>query len=280
MILRRLMMGLLLLTASVVHAEVNLVFGLYSNDRPSVLVRQFKPVIKELERNMTAILHEPVRIRLEITKTYEEAVQLLVDGQFDFARFGPASYITAKDIDPNIKIIALETVDNSKVFYGLLIVDEDSDITDVESIKGSSVAFGDKESTIGRYLSQQFLTNNDITADDLDTFIYLGRHDLVGEAVIDGKYDVGALKEGTYENLVERGADLRIIAKFPNVTKPWVASPKVEPLILGVMKASLLLINDPAVLKRLKIDGFTIGDDSDYNVIRDSLENNFLFFED
>ena len=40
-----------------------------------------------------------------------------------------------------------------------------------------SFAFGNSRSTIGRYLSQNYMMSEGIYADDLIDFSYLGRHD-------------------------------------------------------------------------------------------------------
>lgn len=257
----------------------NLTFGLYTNDRPSALIRQFTPILNELESRMEEILEENVTIDLKITKTYDDAILLVADGTFDFVRFGPVSYTQAKEMNDGIRIVASESVEGEKVFYGIIATHENSDIETVADIKGSRFAFGAENSTIGRFLAQNFLVENEIFESDLLAYSYLGRHDLVGISISSGVYEVGALKENTFNSLVDVGHNLKELTRFPNVTKPWIVSSTMDERVADAMSKALLSIDNPKILSRLNIDGFLYADDSDYDIIRTSIDDNSLFFK-
>ena len=259
-------------------ADIELIFGLYTSDKPSAMVQQFRPSLHILEERLTALLSEPVKIRTHVAKSYGDGLQDLVDGTVDFARFGPASYVLAKQQEPGLSIMAIEKKDGIKVFFGIICVREDSDITDVSQLRGRTFAFGDENSTIGRYLSQLYLLKNGIAAQDLAGYDYLGRHDLVGSAVATGRYDAGALMERTFQELVKSGMPIRAIARFPNVTKPWIARAGLPERIKMALSQTLLTLDDPVALDALSKDGFVAGDDADYNVIREAMERNGEFF--
>ena len=273
---------LLLLGIASAHADapLRLNFGVYSANKPSAMVRVFKPVLRELETRMSARLGREVDIRMQIARDYERGVTDLTEGRVDFSHFGPASYVEAKKLNPAIDILAMENTNDSKVFYGIIAVAEDSELTSVEELHGRSFAFGDEGSTIGRFLSQLYLEKNGIRAGNLSRYDYLGRHDKVGTAVGAGDFDAGALNEKTFKKLVAGGEKIRELARFPNVTKPWIARSGLDPVIAEALRASLLEIDDPDVLVELKIDGFLSGDDSDYNDIRQAIDENDAFFSD
>lgn len=258
--------------------SINLTFGIYTTDRPSTLIRQFAPVLREIERKMEDTLDENVTFDIKITKSYDDAIQLLADGTFDIVRFGPVSYITAKEMTPGIKIVALENIGGNKEFYGIIATRENSNIEVIDDLVGATFAFGNQSSTIGRYLAQKFLMDHGITDGELAEYAYLERHDDVGKAVADGKFSAGALKENTFQFLVDSGLPLKELARFPNVTKPWLASQKVPQRVVDAMTAALLSITDPKILAKAKVDGFLVGDDSDYDIIRDAITWNYLFF--
>lgn len=270
---------LLLFNSILAHADTVLNFGLYTSDKPSEMVKQFRPVLNALETGLSRLLDEPVIINLQVASSYKKGVAALVKGEVDFARFGPASYVNAKKQDPGISIIAIESKNGSKIFNGIICVRTDSAITRIEDLKGKSFAFGDSQSTIGRYLAQAYLNQNGITANELSAYEYLGRHDRVGSAVAAGKFDAGALKEGTFKKLVKKGAQLRAITVFPNVTKPWISRSALPPGIFKALQKTLLALKDPAALKALRKDGFLAGSDEDYDRIRRAIENNPEFFE-
>ena len=260
-------------------SDIQLAFGVYTSDKATAMVKQFRPVLNALEAKMTEKLKEPVQIRMQISKDYQQGLSNLVEGRVDFSRFGPSSYILAKQNNPGIKILAVESNNGGKTFNGVICVHNDSHIHSATDLTGKSFAFGDENSTIGRYLSQSYLADHNITASTLDSYSYLGRHDKVGAAVGSEQYDAGALKESTFNKLVNKGAPLRAIARFENVTKPWIASSTLEPKIAVSLKESLLELADPKALKALKKNGFLPGNDSDYERIRLAMADNRFFSE-
>ncbi len=271
-----LLAGLLISTA---QAEIVLKFGVYTSDKPTTMVRMFRPILDVLEQRLTEKLGEAVGIKLHVANNYDQGIDNLVSGLVDFGRMGPASYVLSKDRNPDLKIIAMESKKGKKIFYGIICVQDDSDIESLEQLKGKSFAFGNERSTIGRYLSQYMLSESGVYADDLVDYKYLGRHDRVGSAVGARQFDAGALKESTFKKLREQGVKIRELARFPNVTKPWIASSKLNSEIFTALREVLLSIEDPAVLKALKKQGFLPAQDSDYASIRDSMLSNSEFFQ-
>ena len=220
-----------LLLLSTTHATArSLSFGVYAADSPTTVVAQFRPVLNVIEKRLAALLKEPVTIKMQIAPTYKAGVDDLVNDRVDFSRLGPASYIAAKQANAQLSILAMESQKGQKRFQGVICVAEQSPITTLSDLKGKRFAFGNPRSTIGRYLVQLHLMQAGIHARDLGSYAYLGRHDTVVLAVASGRYDAGALKQSTFQRLVEQGSRLRVLAAFDNVTKPgspakgWKAS--------------------------------------------------------
>ncbi len=271
-------LAILHISPGVASADILLKFGVYTADKPTAVVQQFRPILNAIESGMTQQSGENVRIKLQVAKSYEDGIRDLVEGKVDFSRFGPASYIEAKQTNPKISILAIESKKGKKQFLGIICVAKDSTIKNVRELAGKRFAFGNQKSTIGRYLSQQYLLKHNIKASDLANYEYLGRHDKVGTAVAIGKFDAGALKESTFKKLVKKGEHIRAIASFPNVTKPWIARSGLPKKIKEALSDVLLDLKDPDVFKHLKKDGFLRGTDDDYSIIRASIHNNHKFF--
>lgn len=265
------------LTATSAKSDINLVFGTYATDKPTAVVMQFRPFLDHLSEAMSAQLGERIVIRMKIAKEYETGINDLVDGKVDFARFGPASYVTAKDLNPDIRIVAMELKNGKKRFKGIIAVHQDSSISSLSDLKGQSFAFGDRLSTIGRYLSQSHLIDAGITGDKLSNYEFLGRHDLVGTSVGSGKYTAGALKEGTFNSLVAAGEPIKALVVFDNVTKPWLTRAGLEPEIYKAMQAAILLMDDPEILSSIAKDGFAIGAHEDYDFVRQAMRHSENF---
>lgn len=270
--------ALALVVAEPSRAAISLVFGSYAEDKPSAMVEQLRPTLDVVEKTLTKMLGERVEIRLQVMRGYDEGVDLIVSGGADVMRLGPASYVVAKARNPGIEILAVENNRGAKTFDGVICVRSDSSITDLQQLKGKSFAFGNEESTLGRYFAQLYLARAGLHARDLLRYEYLGRHDRVGAAVGSGLFDAGALEETTFGALVRSGVPIRAITRFPNATRPWVARARLDERLERALRQALLQVKEPEALAALRFEGFLEGDDSDYELTRQAIEQNARFF--
>ncbi|NIA68089.1 PhnD/SsuA/transferrin family substrate-binding protein [Pelagibius litoralis] len=266
------------LGSSPTEAKVVLTFGTYAPDKPSAMVAQLRPTLDAIAREATAVLGEEVEIRMQLVKGYEAGVALIVNGEADFTRLGPASYIFAKDENDGLTVLAMENKNGAKSFDGVIAVHRDSTLTEVSQLRGRSFAFGSKRSTLGRYFSQLTLMQAGLLARDLKRYEYLGRHDKVGRAVGSGLFDAGALEETTFQKLVDKGVPIRALTKFSNSTRPWVARAGLDQRVRDALRQALLNVDDRGALRALRFDGFFEGNDSDYEPTRDAIRRNPQFF--
>ncbi|SLN42126.1 Phosphate-import protein PhnD precursor [Roseovarius albus] len=259
------------LQTSVTNAEIQLTFGTYTADKPTTTVKKYKPFLDYLAQEMSEILEEPVFIKMKIASDYEAGINQLVSGKVDFARFGPASYVTAFTRNDGIRIIAMEAKKGKKRFKGVIVVHADNEMQTLAELSQHSFAFGSELSTIGRYLAQSYLIQAGVTSNDLSNYAYLGRHDRVGMAVGSGKFTAGALKESTFKKLVEQGVPLRPLFEFDNVTKPWIAAVDLDPAVTAAMRQVMLSAEDKEAIQNVSKGGFLTGTDSDFNLIREAM---------
>ena len=138
-----------------------------------------------------------------------------------------------------------------------------------------SFAFGNKNSTLGRYFPQALLAKNGFNQSYFKKSKFLARHDKVASAVVAGDYGLGSIKNGTYKKYRKRG--LISIAKMKNITKPWVSHPKVSPQLLATIQA--VMFDQKAKSKRrkkaykkLKVKGFFAAEDKEFTFVREKME--------
>ncbi|GAB4149195.1 MAG: hypothetical protein Fur0037_17510 [Planctomycetota bacterium] len=254
-------------------AETHISFGVYSYKKATDVYKSFEPVITTLQSSLVERLGRPVVIDLRIEKTYEECLDRFVEGKIDFVRFGPASYVLAKERNKRVELLAAEQEGGKKECQGVIAVRVDSPIRTLADLKGRSFAFGDDQSTIGRYLSQALLVESGIRARDLKSYQYLGRHDIVFKAVEIGDFDAGAMHINVFTALNGKEPKLRILgAPFPNAGKPWIARAGLDPVLRTALADSLLAIRDENVLASLKVDGFLKASDRDYDPVRKGMK--------
>jgi phosphonate transport system substrate-binding protein len=239
-------------------------FGVYTADKASAVVEEFAPILDDLEKAISDKLARPVKIELDVFSKYEEGVAAIADGRVHFSRLGPASYITAKEMNPELELLAMESKKGSRVFHGVIAIHRDCEITTLAELKGKSFAFGNQLSTIGCYLSQAELLKAGLKGTDLEKFEFLDRHDIVGMAVVAGDFTAGALKDSTFKDLVDQGQPIKALMEFENVTKPWVVHPSLDREVLDALRSTLLEMKTSSVSK----DGFLPASDSDYESIR------------
>ena len=264
--------------ASISESIPTLTFGVYTSDKPSEMYKKFKPMLRYIEDEIATRIEDSPQIKLVIYKTYELALEAFINGEVDFVRFGPASYVIAKDRNPEVRLLAIEENKGKRRFNGIILVRDDSPFASLEDLRGSSFAFGDENSTIGRYLSQAELVEAGISVAELESFDYLGRHDRVVAAVLHGKYDAGAAKESTFAKYSEKG--LRALKAFDNVTKPWVARSNIAEDHFVALQDVLLNTSNPEILKTFSksLSGFAPCEDSEYDFVRKGMERSKEFF--
>ena len=262
-----------LVTTAVAAAQspTRISFGIYSFRKPTEVWKQFQPVTVELSRLVTAHTGAEAVVELLVTKTYEECLDSFVAGKIDIVRLGPASYVLAKSRNPEVQLLAAEREDSHGV--GLIVVRVDSPYHKLSDLAGKRFAFGDSQSTIGRYLAQAELAQSGIFGRNLASYAFLDRHDIVFKSVEIGDHDAGALHADTFKELNEKATNkLRVLHSFDNVPKPWVARAGLDGKITSALTASLLELHDPAALKALKVPGFTKTSDSEYEIVRKGME--------
>lgn len=110
---------------------------------------QHQPLLEELR----AVLGIPVEIY--VPPSYGAVVEGLISGAIQLARLGPASYVAAKNGDPQVTAFATYVhkanayQEAGAFYYSLLIVRADSGISDIASLRGKRLSLVEPQSTSG-----------------------------------------------------------------------------------------------------------------------------------
>lgn len=259
-------LALSLIAASAAAQPQVLRFGSYASERPSEELRKLEPFQKYLE---TSLKNQGMKIQVElrIFATYEEGISAIADGDIDFARLGPVSYVVAKQRNPSLLLLAGEEHEGDKEFPAVIVVDKDSPIKKVADLRGKRFAFGDPSSTSGRYLPQAELVKAGVTAKNLYSFEYLGRHDKVVFAVASGRFDAGGTNANTFAKYAE-SKHLRELVRYPSPTHAWAARGKLDPAVVKALRKALLDMTDERLKELIDRNGFLPATDADYDGLR------------
>lgn len=212
-----------------------------------------------------------VKIKMRIFPRYELAIDAARRGATDFARLGPVSYVVTKQQNPNIQLLAMESSHGEKFFNGVILVALNSPLKQLSDLKGKRFAFGEVNSTTGRYLAQEALMQAGITSRSLAYYEYVGRHDKVAFAVSAGNYDAGAVNESTLKKYGQ-SKGLRQLAAFRSPTHAWVARSGLDVNVVESLRKALLEMKGDA-LKYIGRDGFLPAQDAEFDSLRSSMLN-------
>ena len=238
------------------------------DENASELIKQNKKLQLYLEDRLDK------KIELVVTTDYSSMIEAMRFGRLELAYFGALSYVMAKERS-EIEAFAAQMKKGSIMYHGVIIVNKDSMISNILDVRGKTMAFGDPASTSSHLIPRaHLLLNAKLDIDDYKP-VYLGSHDAVALSVQNGNADAGGLSKKIFEHLVEREMisldKVQVIAisnPFPNY--PWTMQSNLDSELKDKIKQAFYDLDDPAITKPLKADGFLPVTDSDYDVVRET----------
>jgi phosphonate transport system substrate-binding protein len=213
-------------------------------------------------------------------------------GDIDIALMGPLGYLR---LDPKAKAqLLLRTVRNGKSTYRSIIFGPPSSkLTSLESLKKSKtplkVAWVETSSATGYVIPKAIMIQSGINpAQAFETQDFLGSHDAVCKAVMEGKYDLGATFSDGAANtskvtgcvgaLGKKADTLRIIAMssdVPNdvlVSAPKFSQGKVDAIVAAAKAAGATADGKKSLQAALLAEGVADVKDEDFAPIRKALD--------
>ena len=153
----------------------------------------------------------------------------------------------------------------------MIVVRDDSDIKNINQLKGKSFAFGDKRALLQRAA----VVGAGIKLEELGSYEFIGHYDNIASAIMHGDFEAGILKDTMAFKWNKKG--LRILYKSPHLPPYNVAVSKtVSPELREKITKAFLALDgsNPEHLKVIKAldkkyNGFSKTSDKEYDVIRD-----------
>ncbi len=244
-----------------------LMMGVIPLESPAEMHRRFSPLAEYLGRKIGR------RVELSVAVDFAKTIKDLADGTTDLAFLTPTTYIEARNAcDAMLLVKALRN--GVPAMHAVIAVRKDSGLTRIGELKGKRFAFGDRMSTTSYLIPRSMLADAGIGLDDLKTYAFLGHHDDVAKAVLEGEYDAGGLRESTAKAFADRGLSvIKTSIEIPEfnicVSKNLdrSAAEEIRKALVALDRkngeqARVLALIDP------DYTGFIAAEDSDYNGIR------------
>ncbi|HWN68418.1 MAG TPA: PhnD/SsuA/transferrin family substrate-binding protein [Haliangium sp.] len=240
--------------------------GVQAWDMPSRVEESFEPIEQALAG---ALMHHGAGRSVEIVPfaIYGELLAAVTQGYVDVARMESASYLTARQREPGITLLALERSARGTPRQGMIITSAYASIDTLDDLRGKTFAFGDEYAAIGRYLPRAALLAAGLRAPDLGAMSFLRRGDKIAAAVRLGEFDAGVVSAETFRRVNVDGS-LRVLAPLADAPRPWVARAGLERQLVGTLTAVLLDLHDAPCLRALDAAGFAPAAQDTYEPVR------------
>lgn len=246
--------------------------GLVPYLAPDTMVQVHQKLADHLSRSLS------VPVELVSGESYGDAIDRLERGEFDLVELSPLAYAEASS-RVKLRCLVQSIADGSATASGYIFVRDDSPRRTLADLKGASFGFVDPMSTSGSLLAKKLLRDSGFDLEkDLGKTEYLGNHEAVLMAVLEGRIDAGATYQGSFNSLRRaKGIDpltFRVIAKTPRTPRDiFCVNANVPAEVANAITAAMLpmTVRDRVgreVLRPLNLNGFQPADDSAYDVIR------------
>jgi phosphonate transport system substrate-binding protein len=221
-----------------------------------------------------------VNIHLTIMSRYGEVIKrfktLKLDGAF-LTSYTATMGIKALHLEPVVNPVNLNGTSTSR---GYLFVRKDSGIHNVDDMRGKSIVFVDPATMEGYLFPLAYLEGHgvkDITQ-YFTRFDFSGSHESAIFAVLDGRADIGAAKNTTFDKLAHNDPsiqqELEILAQSPEVPEITLCLRKEIDQSLRERLAAILLNMDKTeaggkVLAQFKAQRFVKANIADFDRIEE-----------
>lgn len=219
-----------------------------------------------------------VPVELVVAESYLDVVDRGTSGDVEAVMLSPYTYALAME-KKRLPCLVQMIGDGSATAAGYIVVRDDSPIRTVSDLPGTRFGFVDRNSSSGYVYAVKTMLDQGVDPHKhLGSIEFLGNHEAVLMAVLEGRVDAGATYQGSLTSL-KRSKDIdplsfRIIAKTERTPRdilcvktelPAVVRDEVQRLLL------LLTVRDRVgreILTPMSVNGFQPPDDAAYDGVR------------
>lgn len=232
--------------------------------------KRFAPLTEHL-RNILGI-----EVEAFSASDYAGIITAMAHQHIDFAYFGPKSYVEASEKAGAQALVMELNKEKQPGYTGIIIVRKDSDMMQLDDIKGRVFAFTDPNSTSG-YLVPNVLFARDLKVKPEDYFKqvkFSGSHGASILAVKNKAIEAAATNNIDLDRMIEKGQvaadDFRILWRSELIPgAPMAARRDLPQSLKAAFTGAMLMFNaDKAGLEKLQNGGYQYTDDSTYDIIR------------
>ncbi|MEN9787611.1 MAG: hypothetical protein RLZZ299_2875 [Pseudomonadota bacterium] len=243
--------------------------------REDVLLATYEPLRAWLE----AAWGVPVTLR--VAPSYDTLGAWLRSGEVDVGQFSPYAWVRTGATAAGLVPVVSTVTEGGDTGAGYIVVRDDSAITRLDQLRGRRLACVDPGSASGYLMPLALLRARGLDPErDLAARDALGNHESVLLAVLDGRYDAGAVYQGALDALTRsRGIPpyrFRIVGKTGRMphdllaVRADAATGFADSLRTHLLGLNVLTVEGRRVLDPASVHGFAPVQDSSYDGIREA----------
>lgn len=215
--------------------------------------------------------------KIHFTPDYACTVDELGEGVIQFAALGGLSHVIAHEKYDAIDLARGLNEKGRGEYRAIIITQPDSDIYEIEDIRGQSFCFGSYYSTQGHLIPRKMLEDNNISLSDIGEYTYSDSHMDTAKAVIAGEYDAAGVQDTLAQSLASEGL-VRIVAYSDYYPSSGISANKdVDPELVEAVEKALLVFDPEGKHAMNLVDwdrsempcGFIEAHDEDYAQLRE-----------
>jgi phosphonate transport system substrate-binding protein len=218
-------------------------------------------------------------------RSYKEINDLIKNNEIDFAFVCGGAYIDGNS-EFGMKLLVVPVVNNNTTYNSYIIVQNESNYSDITDLRGKKFAFSDPLSNSGQLYPAYRLYLINETPDSFfgkdelgkTNWFYTYSHDNSIIAVAQKLAEGAAVDSLVYMDMKETHPDIIAKTRIIEISPPFgippiVVSKDIDPLLDEKLRNIFLdMSNDEEgkkILANIRIDRFTIINDNSYNSIRE-----------
>ena len=253
-------------------AEEELLIGLIPEQNIFKQFEHYLPLAEYVQKRTG------IKIELTILSRYGDIIDRFTQRGMEGAFFGDltgALAIKKLSVKPLVKPVR---VDGSTSVHGYIIVRKDSGINSVADMRGKIIAFVDRATVTGYLFPIVYLRENGVK--DIETFFtehyFTGSHDAAVYAVLDGRADIGCVKDSIFKNMIKNDPsikdELKVIATSSAMPESTLCVKDDLPEhIIKILKETLLNMNKDEeglkILKKMGLQRFSEAKEEDFKPV-------------
>jgi phosphonate transport system substrate-binding protein len=224
-------------------------------------------------------------VKIDQRKSYQEINDLIKNNEIDFAFVCGGAYIDGNS-EFGMKLLVVPVVNNNTTYNSYIIVQNESNYTNLTDLRGKKFAFSDPLSNSGQLYPAYRLYLINETPDSFfgkdeqgnNNWFYTYSHDNSIIAVAQKLAEGAAVDSLVYDDMKETHPDIIAKTRIIEISPPFgippiVVSKDIDPFLEAKLRDIFLGMendeNGKTILENVRIERFTNLNDSAYDSIRE-----------